>query len=94
MSPLESISRAIDICGVGVGGFAALIGARQSAVSNWRSRLQSGEQSAIPVEWCPAIERATNGAVTCEQLNPAFDWAYLRGTAAAHDQIKSVEDLT
>jgi len=29
----------------------------------------------------PAIERATKGAVRCEELRPDVDWAYLRGTA-------------
>ena len=36
----------------------------------------------IPAERCPDIERASGGAVTCEQLRPdlAEQWAYLRGT--------------
>ena len=83
MSPLDALNKAIDICDVGVGGFAALLGARQSVVSNWRARLASGEQSVIPAEWCPAIERETAGRVRCEWLNPDFDWAYLRGSAPA-----------
>lgn len=29
------------------------------------------------------IERETKGAVTCEQLRPDIDWAYLRGSNAA-----------
>lgn len=38
----------------------------------------------VPAERCPAIERVTCGAVTCEELRPdlAESWAYLRGTAA------------
>lgn len=28
-----------------------------------------------------AIEKATDGAVRCEDLMPNVDWAYLRGTA-------------
>lgn len=28
-----------------------------------------------------AIERESAGAVTCEELRPDVDWAYLRGTA-------------
>ncbi|MDT4679101.1 transcriptional regulator, partial [Escherichia coli] len=32
-------------------------------------------------ERCPAIEKATGGAVTCEELRPDIDWAYLRGAA-------------
>lgn len=30
-----------------------------------------------------SIERETQGAVTCEQLRPDIDWAYLRGSKAA-----------
>lgn len=30
---------------------------------------------------CIAIERESAGAVTCEELRPDVDWAYLRGTA-------------
>lgn len=35
----------------------------------------------VPSDHCPAIERATNGAVTCEELRPDVDWAVLRGTS-------------
>lgn len=30
-----------------------------------------------------SIERETKGQVTCEQLRPDIDWAYLRGSQAA-----------
>jgi DNA-binding transcriptional regulator YdaS (Cro superfamily) len=36
---------------------------------------QAGEALAI------SIEKASGGAVTCEELRPDVDWAYLRGTA-------------
>lgn len=81
MAPLDALNKAIDLCGAGVGGFAALIGARQSVVSNWRARLASGDQSVVGAEWCPAIERVTGGVVRCEMLNPAVDWAVVRGKA-------------
>ncbi|POA50754.1 MULTISPECIES: transcriptional regulator [Pseudomonas] len=29
------------------------------------------------------LERETKGAVTCEELRPDIDWAYLRGSKAA-----------
>lgn len=35
----------------------------------------------VPAERCPAIERATSGAVRCEDLRPDVDWTYLRGTS-------------
>jgi DNA-binding transcriptional regulator YdaS (Cro superfamily) len=34
----------------------------------------------VPADHCPAIERATNGAVRCEELRPHIDWEYLRKT--------------
>ena len=64
MSPLD---KAIELCG-GVGKLAAAIGISQSAVSNWRARGTSPE----PVN-CVAIEQATDGAVTRQDLRPS-DW--------------------
>lgn len=34
----------------------------------------------LPAEHCPAIERATGGAVRCEELRPDVSWSYLRQT--------------
>lgn len=35
----------------------------------------------VPAERCTDIERATAGAVTCEELRPDLDmWAYLRNS--------------
>lgn len=48
------------------------VGYLRKAIST-RQRL--GESLAI------AIERESAGAVTCEELRPDVDWAYLRGTA-------------
>jgi DNA-binding transcriptional regulator YdaS (Cro superfamily) len=42
-------------------------------ISQWRTGARK-----VPIERCPSIERATNGAVTCEELRPDFDWQYLR----------------
>jgi DNA-binding transcriptional regulator YdaS (Cro superfamily) len=53
--------------------FAKLIGAKPQQVSNWRVR-------GVPVEQCIAIERATKGAVRCEDLRPDVDWAVLRNS--------------
>lgn len=46
-------------------------------ISQWRTGRRP-----IPAERCPAIEKATQGAVRCEDLRPDVDWAYLRGEAA------------
>ena len=32
----------------------------------------------VPAEKCPAIERATGGAVRCEELRPDVAWSVLR----------------
>ena len=34
----------------------------------------------IPAERCPEIEKATRGAIRCEDLRPDVNWQYLRGT--------------
>lgn len=52
-------------------------------------QLVSGLRT-VPAEHCPAIERATNGQVRCEDLRPDVDWAVLRCQCqrdeAAHDE--------
>lgn len=55
------------------------IGVSPVTVHQWAGGKQ------VPAERCPQIERATEGAVVCEELRPdlAEHWAYLRGTAAA-----------
>lgn len=47
-------------------------------ISQWANNTRP-----IPAERCPAIDKATGGAVTCEELRPDVDWAYLRGSGAA-----------
>lgn len=69
---MEQINKAIEAAG-GTSALAKDIGASPQQVSNWRTR-------GVPVEFCPSIERATAGAVRCEDLRPDVDWEYLRGT--------------
>ena len=49
---------------------------------SYLSQLASG---AAPISHsrCIDIEKASNGAVRCEDLRPDFDWAYLRNTSNA-----------
>ena len=81
-APSAALRRAIAICG-GQSALASAIGLTQSHVWNWLSR------ASIPAEHCPAIERATQRAVRCEDLRPDVDWAYLRAVceelAEAHE---------
>lgn len=53
---------------------ARAIGINSVLISQWASGVRQ-----VPAERCPAIERATNCAVTCEELRPDVDWAVLRG---------------
>ena len=48
-------------------------------VHQWKIGPPRGRQ--VPAERCPEIEKATHGAVRCEDLRPDIDWAYLRGTS-------------
>lgn len=51
-------------------------------VSEW-----SSGKKRVPAERCPEIERATFGAVRCEDLRPDVDWTYLRGTTPATNEL-------
>ena len=67
-----------------VGGQAALarlLGLAPPTVNQWVSG-----QRQVPAERCPEIEKATLGAVTCEELRPDVDWAYLRSTGPVKQQ--------
>lgn len=55
---------------------ARALGVTQGAVNQWASGA-----TRVAAARCIAIERATDRAVTCEELRPDIDWAYLRGTA-------------
>lgn len=54
---------------------AAALGIAPSVVSQWKNGVRQ-----VPAEHCPSVEKATNGAVRCEDLRPDVDWAYLRAT--------------
>jgi DNA-binding transcriptional regulator YdaS (Cro superfamily) len=71
---MNALQRVFSLCG-GQTALAKKLGIRQSAVGNWAIR------GRVPAERCPDVERLVNGAVTCEELRPDVDWAYLRGTA-------------
>ena len=54
------------------------IGVTPVLISQW-----ANGHRPVPAERCPAIEKATSGEVTCEELRPDVDWAYLRGASPA-----------
>ena len=45
----------------------------QSYIAHWIKR------GSVSCNYCPAIERVTNGQIKCEQLCPSVDWEYIRG---------------
>ena len=75
METKTPIIRAVHIAG-SQKRLSELVGCSEQTVSAWIKR------ESIPAERCPDIERATNGAVTCEELRPDLSdqWAYLRST--------------
>lgn len=64
----SALDRALEALG-GVSATAATLGVKPPTVHQWKA----GERP-IPLERALAIERATNGAVTCEELRPDIDW--------------------
>jgi DNA-binding transcriptional regulator YdaS (Cro superfamily) len=54
---------------------AQVLGVTQGAVNQWAHGL-----TRVALDRCIEIEKATSGAVTCEELRPDVDWAYLRST--------------
>jgi DNA-binding transcriptional regulator YdaS (Cro superfamily) len=77
----EAAKRAFDLLG-GVTNFAKRLSAISGTdysiarVSNWAKR-------GAPAEYCPLIERATNGKVRCEELAPDVAWDVLREQAVS-----------
>lgn len=57
-----------------------------TSVGYLRKAMSIGQKLGESI--CIDIERATNGAVTCEDLRPdlADRWAYLRGTNCQHKE--------
>jgi DNA-binding transcriptional regulator YdaS (Cro superfamily) len=64
---MNQIERAVGLVG-GITKLAMVLGVTPQAVAFWRDGKRR-----LPVEACPAIERATGGAVTRKELRPD-DW--------------------
>jgi DNA-binding transcriptional regulator YdaS (Cro superfamily) len=69
---MNALEKAIEIAG-GTTALAKRLGVHKNVVTNWKTR-------GVPIDQCPAIEKATDRAVLCEQLNGSIDWAYIRGS--------------
>lgn len=82
-SSLDAIREACRM----VGGQAAMsrnLGVSSPTVNQWTTGIRQ-----IPAERCPEIEKATGGSVTCEELRPDVDWAFLRGTRPVSSDQKT-----
>lgn len=65
---------------------ARMVGCRVPSVIEWRKR-------GIPADRCPAIERATMGAVTCETLRPDAAWSRIPDPSWPHPAGRPVIDV-
>lgn len=61
--------------------FARRLGVTQGAVGFWLHNRPPTIERAIQ------IEKITEGKVTCEDLCPGFDWAYLRGSSQVQNKV-------
>lgn len=66
--------------------FAKALGVTPGAVNQWVSGA-----TAVAVERCIEIEKATGGQVRCEDLRPDVDWAYIRGTSFDRKQPPALD---
>ena len=64
------------------------IGVTPVLVSQW-----ANGRRPIPAERCPAIEKATSGEVTCEELRPDVDWQFIRNSAPPVKPITDADTL-
>ncbi len=78
MEQKSGIQRAVDVHGGSASKLAFAIGGNviRQHVEYW---LKTGR---VPAEHCPAIEQATGGLVTCEELRPDVLWSVIRGNPA------------
>ena len=65
---MNTLTRVIECLGGGQPALAELLNVSQPAVSQWRKR-----GTLLKAEYCSAIERATGGQVTRQDLRP-HDW--------------------
>ena len=79
------IERACKAC-----GSATKLAGHLNKTPQFISQLVKGARP-VPAELCPAIERATGGAVRCEDLRPDVDWGVLRGQQPC-DQPQAVQE--
>ncbi|WP_295378426.1 helix-turn-helix domain-containing protein [uncultured Pseudacidovorax sp.] len=72
----SAILRAVEVLRTQA-ALARSLGVRPPTVNQWCK----GERP-VPAEQCPSIERATGGAVRCEDLRPDVAWDVLRAQSS------------
>lgn len=70
-------------------GLASDLAERIGVSRSYLSQMASGV-SPISPERAVEIEKATKGCVTCEELRPDVDWAYLRGTRKRKQPVEAI----
>lgn len=70
----------------GPAAVARMVGCKPPSVIEWRKR-------GIPAERCPAIERASSGAVRCETLRPDIQWSRIEDPTWPHPDGRPVIDV-
>lgn len=60
---------------------AKSLGVPPPLLCQWRTGVRR-----VPAGRCPTIERITGGVVTCEEMRPDVDWAYIRKSPADHKE--------
>lgn len=68
-----NVKEAIERAG-GATAVASHFGIRPVSVYEWIKR------GLVPADRCPEIEKFSNGAARCEELNGEVDWQFLRNT--------------
>lgn len=76
---MNALHRAIELIG-SQQKVAGLCDVSQPTVAGWVRR------SFVPADYCIRLEQGTDRQVTCEDLRPDVDWAYLRTTVAQMPQ--------
>ena len=78
---MNAISQAIQGAG-GPAKVARECGVSVQAVCFWRDGLR-----ALPAEHCITLEKMNGGNVRCEHMLPGVDWAYLRDSTPATQEV-------
>jgi DNA-binding transcriptional regulator YdaS (Cro superfamily) len=88
MEKISPIKRACDAVG-GQSRLAATLSITPAAVHQWVRGIRR-----VPTDRCADIEKATEGAVTCEELRPdkLEYWMFLRGSRVKNSAPESSQE--